>query len=384
MKAAGSDHGSIGSDYEEVEVEVETEDDEADLAENAGPEKFGGTGTGADQRASVHVPEVAGTSNSSAAAPTTDDDAGLTPIVHAASANESPASQSEVDAAEAEEPSASAEASAQAQQAPASPPASAEPDNAVAAYPSDFDQIDQAVKSLVGDLHSTLTSAFATAPQASSGPASGGFASLTSSFGALFGAPAGASNVDGAAQASRQVRRHTALQAQALYAPISNVRTCKAVQFNCSRAVWMKHTITRRVCGRAILHLQVAASGAPEDTLTELFKLAKDESLVDTFVCKLQQSYCCSHNSYTPPVQMTYACMLSITDRHVCFAVKEAERVPPFKLPHSAVQSAGLSEELQALLTIRLKDGTSVVLREFVGGDAASNALALVEHLADL
>ena len=135
---------------------------------------------------------------------------------------------------------------------------------------------------------------------------------------------------------------------------------------------------------RQSLRLQVAASGAPEDTPTELFELAKDESLVDTFVCKLQQSYCCSHNSYTPPVQMTYACTLSITDRHACFAVKESERDLPFKLPHAAVRSAGLSGELQALLTIQLKDGMSVVLGDFEGSDAASNALALVEHLAGL
>ena len=77
--------------------------------------------------------------------------------------------------------------------------------HAEAAEPaSDFDQIDKAVTSLVGDLHTTLANAFSTAPQSAGSVAAGGFANLTSSLGAWFGASA-APNHGASTSSARQV-----------------------------------------------------------------------------------------------------------------------------------------------------------------------------------
>jgi ABC-type sulfate transport system permease component len=45
-------------------------------------------------------------------------------------------------------------------------------------------------------------------------------------------------------------------------------------------------------------------SVSPEAQLSSLFGLAADEALVESYSCSLMQSYACSHNSLTPPMQV--------------------------------------------------------------------------------
>ena len=130
--------------------------------------------------------------------------------------------------------------------------------------------------------------------------------------------------------------------------------------------------------------MQVAETSAPEAAMQELFCLSQDENLVDSFACKLQQTYSCSHNSYTPAIQMMFSGTLSITDRHVCFCIEERGKKLPFKFAHVSVKSAVSSGKggTGSTISVALKDGTKIVLKDFASVEMASNALALIEHLA--
>ena len=106
----------------------------------------------------------------------------------------------------------------------------------------------------------------------------------------------------------------------------------------------------------------------------------RDEELMDEFDCKLQQRYTCAHNAYTAPTLVAFSGRLSVTGGHACFRGSEQSKQPSFALPLRNVQSACLSE---GVLDVKLKDGSSVAF-SFESSDAANNALALVEHLADV
>jgi hypothetical protein len=132
-------------------------------------------------------------------------------------------------------------------------------------------------------------------------------------------------------------------------------------------------------------HLQAVDACTPEDALQQLFGLSPGESLVDELQCKLQQTYACSHNSHTPPIQMLFAGTLSLTDRHMCFLIEERGKQIPFKIAHAMVKGvvSQLATDGPSLLNVALKDGTSVVFSDFHDAEAMNSALALVEHLSE-
>ncbi len=90
----------------------------------------------------------------------------------------------------------------------------------------------------------------------------------------------------------------------------------------------------------------------PTSELQELFGLSAEENLVETFKCKLLQTYGCSHNNFTPAIQvgkmppltrsarlkltsrleqMAFQGTLYITDAHTCFSVEERNRKVRFE-----------------------------------------------------
>ena len=130
--------------------------------------------------------------------------------------------------------------------------------------------------------------------------------------------------------------------------------------------------------------MQVAAASTAEEALRQRFGLAADESVVDEMVCKLQQTYACSHNSHTPAIQMLFGGVLSITDKHLCFLIQERGKELPLKMAHVFVRRVALKGAgAAATLAVALKDDTSVVFKDFADAEAMNSALALLEHLAD-
>ena len=101
---------------------------------------------------------------------------------------------------------------------------------------------------------------------------------------------------------------------------------------------------------------------------------------MDEFDCMLQQRYTCSHNAYTPPTIIDFTGRLSITGEHACFRGGDPPKQASFTTPLASVTSASLSE---TLLVVELKEGRSLAFK-FEAGDAATNALALIEHLGDV
>lgn len=49
-----------------------------------------------------------------------------------------------------------------------------------------------------------------------------------------------------------------------------------------------------------------SSSSKANSELTSLFGLGNEENLVETFKCKLIQTYGCQHNSFTPAIQMAF------------------------------------------------------------------------------
>ena len=107
-------------------------------------------------------------------------------------------------------------------------------------------------------------------------------------------------------------------------------------------------------------------------------EVLRDEELMDEFDCKLQQRYTCAHNAYTSPTMVAFSGRLSVTGEHLCFRGSDESKQPSFALPLRNVQTACISG---GVLEVKLKEGSSVAFG-FESGDAANNALALVEHLA--
>ena len=137
------------------------------------------------------------------------------------------------------------------------------------------------------------------------------------------------------------------------------------------------------------LLVQSSSSKATSE-LTSLFGLSDDENLVETFKCKLIQTYACSHNSFTPAIQMAFQGTLYITDRHTCFSIEERNRKLPLKIPHSLIEKAVRQRpprkgDLSDVLRLSLKatgsdSGQFIALKDFEGSNLDS-ALALIEHL---
>lgn len=137
-----------------------------------------------------------------------------------------------------------------------------------------------------------------------------------------------------------------------------------------------------------------SAGGKGSSEVQQLFGLSDTEQLVESFKCKLLQTYACSHNSYTPAIQMAFQGTLHVTDGHVCFGVEERGKQLPIKVALRSVQAA--SRQLPAakggsdLLRLELRAGEGaaaaagkfVVFKDFEhGGSALDSALALIEHL---
>lgn len=138
---------------------------------------------------------------------------------------------------------------------------------------------------------------------------------------------------------------------------------------------------------------QVQASTTCPD-VHELLGLLPDEDLVESFRCKLVQTYGCNHNSFTPTIQMAFQGTLYITNKHACFSVEERNRRLPFKVPHCFITKAvrerpqrkgihsdilhlGLSQDLQA-------GQQFLAFKDFEAGSALESALALVELFTEI
>lgn len=140
---------------------------------------------------------------------------------------------------------------------------------------------------------------------------------------------------------------------------------------------------------------RVQASSKATSELQELFSLLPEENLVESFKCKLLQTYGCSHNTFTPAIQMAFQGTMYITDKHTCFSVEERARKLPFKILHTDIVKAERHRpqrkgDLSDVLRLDLAPGTSgdqsqqfLAFKDFESGGALDSALALVEHLMD-
>lgn len=131
---------------------------------------------------------------------------------------------------------------------------------------------------------------------------------------------------------------------------------------------------------------RIQNSGKASSELQELFGLSPEENLVEQFKCKLLQTYACSHNAYTPAIQMAFQGTLYITDRHTCFSVEERGRKLPFKVDHTQTvratrQRSQRKGDLSDILKLEMTNGNWLSFKDFESGSALDSALALVEHL---
>ncbi|GAX73145.1 hypothetical protein CEUSTIGMA_g598.t1 [Chlamydomonas eustigma] len=135
---------------------------------------------------------------------------------------------------------------------------------------------------------------------------------------------------------------------------------------------------------------RVQASSKATTEIQDLFGLTAEENLVETFKCKLIQTYACSHNSFTPAIQMAFQGTLYITDAHTCFSVEERNRKVPFKISHADIKKATRQRplrkgDLSDILRLDMLAGEQQFLafKDFDSGSALDSALALVEHLME-
>ena len=116
--------------------------------------------------------------------------------------------------------------------------------------------------------------------------------------------------------------------------------------------------------------------------------LPSGTTLIESFPCKLFQTYRCAHNAFTPDVNMSFGGVLYITERHACFDLEEQGKRVPVVIEHASV--AGVTRvrgprgvASQDTIRVNLQGGNHVSFREFTGGDGElDSALALLEHLA--
>ncbi|MEW5297895.1 MAG: hypothetical protein WDW36_001073 [Sanguina aurantia] len=133
---------------------------------------------------------------------------------------------------------------------------------------------------------------------------------------------------------------------------------------------------------------RVQGSAKASGELQEMFGLSAEENLVESFKCKMLQTYACNHNSFTPAIQMAFQGTLYITDRHTAFSVEERGRKLPFKVAFSQVVKATRQRplrkgDLSDILKLALSDGRWLSFKDFDSGGDLDSALALVEHLME-
>ena len=122
--------------------------------------------------------------------------------------------------------------------------------------------------------------------------------------------------------------------------------------------------------------------------LQKLFpSLPAGSTLIESFECKLFQTYTCSHNAFTPDVQMSFSGVLYITERHTCFALEERGQKVPVVVEHEAVaavqrERAPKGVKGQDVVRVNLQGGKHLAFKEFAGEGELDGALALLEHLA--
>ena len=109
-------------------------------------------------------------------------------------------------------------------------------------------------------------------------------------------------------------------------------------------------------------------------------------TLIESFHCKLFQTYKCAHNAFTPDVQMSFGGALYITERHACFDLEERGKKLPVVVEHASVAAV---ERLrgprgvkgQDVIRVNLQGGEYLAFKEFAGDGELDGALALLEHL---
>lgn len=122
------------------------------------------------------------------------------------------------------------------------------------------------------------------------------------------------------------------------------------------------------------------------DHIRMLFpELGEDEELMQSFPCKLTQTYQCSHNKYTPDIQMAFQGTLYILGKHTCFSAAERGRNLPIILEHAQIMKL---ERLQPsrrstktdVLKLQLSETEWMCVKDFES-DSLGTALALLASM---
>ena len=128
--------------------------------------------------------------------------------------------------------------------------------------------------------------------------------------------------------------------------------------------------------------------------LVDVFGLSPSERVIEAFPAKLVQTYTCSHNDYTPDIQMAFAGTMYVTDRHTAFNVEERGRKLPLVVEHAQIarverqraRDAGAGDTLRVVLSTD-DDGDDegeeplhITFGSFPKGELES-CLGLLEHL---
>uniref|UniRef100_A0A061QPF5 GRAM domain-containing protein n=1 Tax=Tetraselmis sp. GSL018 TaxID=582737 RepID=A0A061QPF5_9CHLO len=132
---------------------------------------------------------------------------------------------------------------------------------------------------------------------------------------------------------------------------------------------------------------KISAASKATAEMQKLFGLSPHENLVETFKCKLLQTYGCSHNDFTPAIQMAFQGTLYITDQHTCFTVEERGRKLPFKVSHKEVKAVERQRPSRKgaqsdILHLKIEGEQKWLLfKDFGNAGDLDSALALLEHL---
>lgn len=125
------------------------------------------------------------------------------------------------------------------------------------------------------------------------------------------------------------------------------------------------------------------SGSTPEQTDDEMrrrLQLDDDEAILETFRCKLIQTYTPSNNDFTGPKSIGFSGQLHIASAHVCFELDGAGGgAAPISIPREMLQSFSREEEG---IEIKLKGGQSLVLGQFsLPKLEVESAVALLEVL---
>eukprot|EP00245_Coleochaete_scutata_P006427 TRINITY_DN20866_c0_g1_i1.p1 TRINITY_DN20866_c0_g1~~TRINITY_DN20866_c0_g1_i1.p1 ORF type:complete len:325 (-),score=83.54 TRINITY_DN20866_c0_g1_i1:649-1623(-) len=121
--------------------------------------------------------------------------------------------------------------------------------------------------------------------------------------------------------------------------------------------------------------------------LQALFGLSPDEEVIEAFPCKVIQTYKCTHNQFTPEIQMAFRGTLFITDTYICFYVNEGNRKIPIKLEQGKVESV-LKQvprrgENEGLIKLSFDSDSWFAVKDFASGEDQERAYALLEHMCE-